>query len=49
MKRAETLGKLQVHKQTLAARPGLTGLAPFGSRAWDQATTGGVDTPVGRQ
>ena len=38
MKRAETLGKLQVHKQTLAARPGLAGLAPFGSFTRGQAT-----------
>ena len=49
MKRAETLGKLQVHKQTLAARPGLTGLAPFGSFTRDQATTCGVDTLAGRR
>ena len=49
MKRAEFLDKLRVHTQALAARPGLTGLAPFGSFTWDQATTCGVDTPAGRQ
>ncbi len=49
MKRAETLGKLQVHKQTLAARPGLTGLALFGSFDRDQATISAGDTPAGRR
>ena len=49
MKRAEMLGKLEVHKQALAARPDLTGLAPFGSFIRDLASTCGVDTPAGRR
>ena len=49
MKRAEILDKFQVHKQTLAARPGLTGLAPFGSLTRDLATTSGVDALAGRR
>ena len=40
MNRAEILDKLQAHKQTLAERFGVTGLALFGSFARDQATDG---------
>ena len=38
MNRAEVLEKLQAHKQTLAERFSVTGLALFGSFARDQAT-----------
>ncbi len=38
MNRDEVLRKLQAHKQTLAERFGVTGLALFGSFARDQAT-----------
>ena len=37
MNRVEILAKLQAHKQTLAERFGVTGLALFGSFARDQA------------
>ena len=40
MNRSEILNKLQAHKQTLAERFGVTGLALFGSYARDQATYG---------
>ena len=40
MYRSEILNKLQAHKQTLAERFGVTGLALFGSYARDQATDG---------
>ena len=40
MNRDEILDKLQSHKQTLAERFGVTGLALFGSFARDQATDG---------
>ena len=49
MKRVEMLGKLEVHKQALAERPGLTWLAQFGSFTRDQATTCGADTLAGRR
>ncbi len=38
MNRHEILDKLQAHKQTLAERFGVTGLALFGSYARGQAT-----------
>ena len=38
MNKAEILHKLQAHKQTLAERFGVTGLALFGSFARDEAT-----------
>lgn len=40
MNRFEILDKLQAHKQTLAERFGVTGLALFGSYARDQAAEG---------
>ena len=40
MNRAEILKKLQAHKQTLAERFGVAGLALFGSYARDQAAEG---------
>ena len=40
MNRAEILNNLQAHKQTLAERFGVTGLALFGSYARDQAAEG---------
>ena len=40
MNRVEILAKLQAHKQSLAERFGVTGLALFGSYARDQATDG---------
>ncbi len=40
MNRAEILDKLQAHKQTLAERFGVTGLALFGSYARGQAADG---------
>ena len=38
MNKSEILDKLQVHKQTLAERFGVTGLALFGSFAREQAS-----------
>ena len=40
MNRTEILNKLKAHKQTLAERFGVTGLALFGSYVRDQATDG---------
>ena len=40
MNRSEILNKLSAHKQTLAERFGVTGLALFGSYARDQAVEG---------
>ena len=50
MNRSEILNKLQAHKQTLAERFGVTGLALFGSYARDQASDGsGSDVDILRR